>query len=61
MVTRNKETIEALGDVMKLIDEGLLVRDIKEDGNFAVFMRQSIRIVRVLKRAQDIVERGKEV
>ncbi len=53
---RNKTTLTVLGEVMKLIDEGILVRNTKDDADFKKFLEQGIRIVRVLKSAQEALE-----
>ena len=43
---------EALQGIMKLIEEGKLVRDIRKDDQFLSFFQQSVELVKVLGMAQ---------
>ncbi|HEX3156822.1 MAG TPA: hypothetical protein VHV32_19490 [Candidatus Angelobacter sp.] len=43
----------ALGHMLKLVEDGVLVRNTKDDGNMTAFVEQSVRLTRVLKQAQE--------
>lgn len=43
----------ALGQMLKLVEDGVLVRNIQDDGNMTAFVEQSARLARVLKQAQE--------
>lgn len=43
----------ALGHMLKLVEDGVLVRNVKDDGNMTAFVEQSVRLTRVLKEAQE--------
>ena len=43
---------EALKELMKLIEDGVLVRDTSQDADVMKFFHQGVRIARVLKMAQ---------
>lgn len=45
-------TEKSLGEMLKLVEDGVLVRNTKDDGNFAQFAIDSFRLARVLKEAQ---------
>ena len=45
-------TAKSLGEMLKLVEDGVLVRNTKDDGNFAQFAIDSFRLARVLKEAQ---------
>jgi hypothetical protein len=43
----------ALGEMLKLVEDGVLVRTTKDDGSMGEFVGQSVRLTRVLKQAQE--------
>jgi len=43
----------ALGHMLKLVEDGILVRNTKDDGSMTTFVEQSARLTRVLKQAQE--------
>ena len=47
---------DALSAVLKLLDDGVLVRNTDNDHDVMAFMRQSMRITQILKAAQDALE-----
>ncbi len=50
---------DALRGLMKLLDDGDLVRNTDGDGDVMVFMRQGIKITNALRAAQEALEAGK--
>ncbi len=49
----NDTTRQALSNVMKLIEDGDLVRNIENDGDVMKFMKQGLRIALALKQAEN--------
>lgn len=43
----------ALGQMLKLVEDGVLVRNTKEDDSMTAFVEQSHRLTNVLKQAQE--------
>ena len=50
---RTENLATALRDVLKLIDDGVLVRNTYGDADMMTFVRQGMRITNALKAAQD--------
>jgi hypothetical protein len=50
---------EALQELMQLIDDQVLVRNISDDKDVMKFFKQGLRIARVLKMAQIALEESK--
>jgi hypothetical protein len=46
----------ALGQMLKLVEDGVLVRNIKDDGSITAFVEQSTRLANVLKQAQEALK-----
>ncbi len=55
------ETGEALRDLMELIENGDLVRNMSEDHNGMFFMKQGLRIALALRKAQRALEGHKRM
>lgn len=53
-----KELSEALREILKLMDDRLLVRNTDQDHDVRAFMNQGIRIARVLKMAQVALDKS---
>jgi len=51
----NKQ-VAIIKEVMKLIDDGILIRNIDNDGDFMAFVKQGIQLTQILKSAQEILE-----
>lgn len=51
--------IESVEDLLKLIDDGVLVRDTSGDNDFIYFTNQATRIVKVLGSVQNNLEKIK--
>lgn len=49
------ETRIALAGILKLIEDGVLVRNTADDGDPAKYLNQAIHLARVLKNAQEIL------
>ena len=45
----------ALGEMLRLVEDGILVRSTKDDRDFMTFMQQSARLTRILREAQDVL------
>ena len=50
---REHSLATALGKILKLVEDGILVRNADGDEDFACYMKQSMRMVEVLKEAQE--------
>ena len=59
MNDNEKFLLNALKAIMKLIDDGDLVRDISHDEDFGYFLRQSIRIQNALYIAKESIKQIK--
>ena len=55
----DKEFIESVENLLKLIDEGVLVRDISKDNDFSCYAQQGLRIVKVLSDITRNLEKAK--
>jgi hypothetical protein len=53
MLHRTKAT---LGHLMKLIEDGVLVRNVENDGDYIKYMRQSTELVLVLRQAAEVLK-----
>jgi hypothetical protein len=53
----NEKLIKAVDDLLDLIEEGVLVRDISHDDDFSYYTKQALRIVNVLS---DVTKEIKE-
>lgn len=53
--------IEVIRELMKLIEENHLVRNIENDGNITKFIEQAKRIVNVIHAAKKILERNRNI
>jgi hypothetical protein len=49
-------TRAALGQLLRLVEDGVLVRNAEGDEDFAKYMRQSTTLVLALKQAQEVLE-----
>lgn len=58
MTNELQDARAALRAVVALIEDGVLVRNTAGDGNFAKFTTDGLRIVKVLKQAQDVLDFG---
>lgn len=47
---------EALGHMLKLVEDGVLVRNTKNDSDLNKYMTDSVRLVLVLKEAQEALK-----
>ena len=52
----NKTILILLKEVMKLIDDGILVRNTENDGEYSVYLKQGLRLVGTLKSIQEVLE-----
>jgi uncharacterized radical SAM superfamily Fe-S cluster-containing enzyme len=52
---RQRRTRITLASLMKLVKDGVLVRNTAHDGDPAAYMKMSIELVSVLKAAQEIL------
>jgi hypothetical protein len=50
-----RRTRVALAQLMQTVEDGVLVRNIKDDGDFMTYLRQSTHLVQVLKQAQEVL------
>ena len=58
----NRELLECTKDLLKLIDDGILVRDCSKDDDHSYFIKTGLRLVKVLHRANETVKKeNKEV
>jgi hypothetical protein len=46
----------SLGEMLKLVEDGILVRNIEHDEDFGSYITQSNRLIVVLKNAQKAME-----
>ena len=53
MATKLNPARAALGQMLKLVEDGILVRNIKDDGDVNKYLEQSVRLAMVLKQAQE--------
>lgn len=53
---RLHRTRVALGQLLRLVEEGVLVRNTDNDGDLMKYMRQSTTLVLALKQAQEVLE-----
>lgn len=58
MTNELQDARAALRAVMGLIEDGVLVRDTADDGNFAKFAMDGLRIVKVMKQVQEVLDFG---
>ena len=54
-VEQLRRTRIALATIMRLVEDGVLVRNTKIDDDFTAYMRQSTTLVVALKMAQEIL------
>lgn len=52
---RLRRTRIALAQLLKLVEDGVLVRDTKDDGDFSKFLQRSLYLTRALKEAQEVL------
>lgn len=57
MTRESVSTAIALGQLLKLVEDGVLVRNTKDDGDFNSYLRQSVKLSTVLHDAQDSLRR----
>ncbi|KKM71854.1 hypothetical protein LCGC14_1426380 [marine sediment metagenome] len=55
MKMEENKAVEALEEILLLIDEKILIRNISEDHNIMAFMKQGIRITNALAKAQKAI------
>jgi heme A synthase len=55
-VEQSHRARSSLGQMLKLIEDGILVRNTKDDGKMTDFVEQSIRLTTVLKAAQEALK-----
>jgi len=55
-----EEFIKSVEDLLTLIDEGVLVRDISRDDDFSYYVQQGLRITQVLSAIQRNLEVAKK-
>ena len=51
-----RRTRIALAQLLKLVEDGVLVRNTRDDGDFIKYMRQSTDLILALKQAQEVLE-----
>jgi hypothetical protein len=56
-IQQSHKARSSLGEMLKLVEDGVLVRNTKDDGNMTAFVEQSVRLARVLTQAQQALGR----
>jgi hypothetical protein len=55
-VQQSHKARSALGQMLKLVEDGILVRNTKDDGKMTDFIEQSVRLTSALKAAQEALK-----